>query len=200
MSKKEDKDETSDGKKKKKGGLIVKLVMGLVLIAAGGGGVFGLMAAGVIPGGGHEAVVEDNSPKLIKKGEVDPYSPVAEPAEEGTVAYVPGEDGSEYRTVYYTFEGEFTSNLRDSDALVQMSLAASTQRDGRVLMWMKEHELAIRSQLLIDVADTNEVEFMSPEGKERLQERMVQSINRVLTEEEGFGGIDKIYFRSLIVQ
>jgi len=198
MSKKEEKDAPAEGKKK--GGLVVKLVIGLVLIAGGGGGVFGLMAAGIIPGGGHEAVAEDNSPKLIRKGEEDPYSAPAEAPEEGAPAYVPGEEGTEYRTVYYTFEGEFTSNLRDSPALVQMSLAASTQRDGRVLMWMHEHELAIRSQLLIDLADTNEVEFMSPEGKERLQKRMVDSINRVLTEEEGFGGIDKVYFRSLIVQ
>lgn len=198
MSKKDEKDDKPEGKKK--GGMVMKLVMGLVLIAAGGGGVFGLMAAGVIPGGHAEAAAEDNSPKLIKKGEEDPYSPPAAAPEAGELAYVPGEDGSEYRTIYYTFEGEFTSNLRDSPALVQMSLAASTQRDGRVVMWMKEHELAIRSQLLVDLADTNEVEFMSPEGKERLQKRMVDSINRVLTDKEGFGGIDKVYFRSLIVQ
>lgn len=198
MSKKDDKEDKAEGKKK--GGMVMKLVMGLVLIAIGGGGVFGAMAAGVIPGMGHGEEEVDNSPQLVKKGEEDPYAVPGEEAEEGALAYVPGEEGSEYRTVYYTFEGEFTSNLRDSPALVQMSLAASTQRDGRVLMWMKEHELAIRSQLLIDLADTNEVEFMSPEGKERLQERMVDSINRVLTEEEGFGGIDKVYFRSLIVQ
>ena len=195
MSKKEEKGDAPEGKKK--GGLVFKLVGGLVLLAAGGGGVFGAMAAGLIPGAEH-AEEEDNSPKLIKKGEEDPYAVPGEDAE--AAAYVPGEDGSEYRTVYYTFEGEFTSNLRDSPALVQMSLAASTQRDGRVLMWLTEHELAIRSQLLIDLADTNEIEFMSPEGKERLQTRMVASINRVLTEEEGFGGIDKVYFRSLIVQ
>ena len=193
MSKKEDKEETG---KKKGGGLVMKLVMALVLLAAGGGGVFGLMAAGVIGGG--ENVEEDNSPKLVKKGEEDPYSPPAEAAE--GVAYVPGEDGSEYRTVYYEFEGEFTSNLRNSPAMVQLALAASTQRDGRVLMWLREHETAIRSQLLIAIADTDEGEFMTPEGKERLQQRMVDAINRVLTETEGFGGVDKVYFRSLIVQ
>jgi flagellar protein FliL len=199
VSKKEDKDEKAEGGKKK-GGMMMKLIIGLVLMAVGGGGVFGAMAAGVIPGMGHEEEEVDHSPQLVRKGEEDPYAVPGEGAEEGAAAYVPGEEGSEYRTVYYTFEEEFTSNLRDSPAMVQMSLAASTQRDGRVLMWMKEHELAIRSQLLIDLADTNEVEFMSPEGKERLQERMVASINRVLTEEEGFGGIDKVYFRSLIVQ
>lgn len=198
MSKKDDKGDAPEGKKKS--GLVIKLVGGLVLLAAGGGGVFGAMAAGLIPGGGaHAEEAEDNSPKLIKKGDEDPYA-VAGEGDEAAAPYVFGETGSEYRTVYFTFEDEFTSNLRDSPALVQMSLAASTQRDGRVLMWLTEHELAIRSQLLIDLADTDEIEFMSPEGKERLQARMVASINRVLTEEEGFGGIDKVYFRSLIVQ
>jgi flagellar FliL protein len=196
VSKKDDKGDAPEGKKK--GGLVVKLVGGMVLLAAGGGGVLGAMAAGLIPGAAH-AEEEDSAPKLVKKGEEDPFAIPVE-GEEKAAAYVPGEEGSEYRTVYYTFEGEFTSNLRDSPALVQMSLAASTQRDGRVLMWLTEHELAIRSQLLIDLADTNEGEFMSPEGKDRLQKRMVASINRVLTEEEGFGGIDKVYFRSLIVQ
>ena len=198
MSKKDDKGDTPEGKKK--GGLVVKLVGGLVLLAVGGGGVLGAMAAGLISGGAHAEEAEDNSPKLVKKGEEDPYAAPAEGGAEAAIVYVPGEEGSEYRTVYYTFEDEFTSNLRDSPALVQMSLAASTQRDGRVLMWLTEHELAIRSQLLIDLADTDEGEFMSPEGKERLQKRLVASINRVLTEEEGFGGIDKVYFRSLIVQ
>lgn len=194
MSKKDDKTEE---KPAKKGGIVMKLVMALVLLGAGGGGAFGLMMAGVI--GDSAAAEEDNSPKRVRKGEEDPYT-VAEGGESGGVEYVYGEDGSEYRTAYYQFEDDFTSNLRDSDAMVQMALAASTQYDGRVVMWLKEHELAIRSKLLIEIADTPEGEFVTSEGKERLQQRMAQSINQVLTEAEGFGGVDKVYFRSLIVQ
>lgn len=190
------KEEKPDEGKKKGGGLVMKLAMGLGLLAAGGGGVFGLMAAGVI--GGEHAEEEDNSPQLVRKDEEDPY-PFGAAEEEGT-AYVAGEEGSEYRTAYYTFEGDFTSNLRGSDAMVQMSLAASTQRDGRVLMWLAEHELAVRSAILIVLADTEAREVSSIEGKEHLQERLVAAINEVLTEEEGFGGVDKVYFRSFIVQ
>jgi len=196
MAKKAENDDKGEPAKKG-GGMIVKLVLALVLLAAGGGGVFGLMAAGII--GGDQGEHEDNSPKLLKKGEEDPYAPVAD-KDAAAGEYVYGEDGSEFRTTYYEFEGEFTSNLRNSPAMVQLALAASTQRDGRVLMWLKKHELAIRSQLLIDLSDTDEQEFASPEGKMRLQKRMVDSINKVLTEAEGFGGVDKVYFRSLIVQ
>lgn len=191
------KDEATEGARKKGGGLVVKLVLALVLLAAGGGGVFGLMAAGVLGGG--EAAKEDNAPKLVRKGEEDPYAPPPAKGDDGA-EYVFGEDGSEYRTAYFEFDGEFTSNLRGSEAMVQMALAVSTQRDGRVMMWLNKHELAVRSRLLIDLSDTDAQEFATPEGKARLQQRMADSINAVLTEMEGFGGVDRVYFRSLIVQ
>lgn len=185
-----------EGKSKVKGKL--GLILGAVgLLAVGGGGTFGLVQAGVI-GGGHEAK-EDNTPKLIRKGEVDPYAPVSDKKDEG-VAEVDGEGGDEYRTAYFTFGEEFTSNLKASDAMVQVALACSTRRDGRVLMWLKKHELAIRSQLLAILADTPEENVYSMAGKEHLQKRMTAAINEVLTRKEGFGGVDAVYFRSFIVQ
>ena len=187
-----------EAKAKKGGGLVIKLVMAIGLLGLGGGGVFGLVAAGVI-GGGHEEK-EDNKPKLVKKGEVDPYAPPADGKKDAGVAEVEGEGGSEYRTSYYSFTEEFTSNLKHSDALVQIALACSTRRDGRVLMWIKKHELAIRSALLEVLADTPEDEVGSIEGKDRLQKRMTAAINKVLTQTEGFGGVDAVYFKSFIIQ
>lgn len=191
-----------EAKPKKGGGVMMKAIMGLVLLGAGGGGVFGLMAAGVIGGGGHEEKKEDNKPKLIKKGEEDPYAPKAEGGKEGEggAPEVEGEGGSEYRTAYYSFAEEFTSNLKQSSALVQVALACSTRRDGRVLMWIKKHELAIRSGLLEVLADTPEEDVSTVEGKERLQKRMTAAINKVLTQTEGFGGVDAVYFKSFIIQ
>lgn len=191
-------DDTEKKPKKKGKGLLMKAVGGVVLLGAGGGGVFGLMQAGVI--GSHAEAKEDNNPKLIRKGEEDPYAPKKEGEEEGGAEAVYGEGGSEYRTAYYTYDGDFTSNLKGSDSLIQVSLAASTRRDGRVLMWQKEHELAIRSAILNVLADTSEEEVTSIQGKERLQKRLTAAINHVLTEEEGFGGIDDVFFRSFIIQ
>ena len=189
-----------DAKPKKGKGLLVKAIAGIVLLGAGGGGVFGLMANGVIGGGGHEEK-EDNKPKLVRKGEEDPYAPKGEGDKKGEGApEVEGEGGSEYRTSYYSFEEDFTSTLRNSDALVQFSLAASTRRDGRVLIWMKKHELAIRSAILTVIADTPEEEVYTIPGKDRLQKRLTAAINQVLTQTEGFGGIDQVYFRAFIIQ
>lgn len=197
MSDKKDK----EAKPKKGGGMMMKIIVPIVLLGAGGGGVFGLVAAGVIGGGGHEEKKEDKNPKLIRKGEEDPFAPAAKEGEgEGAAADVDGEGGSEFRTVYYSFAEDFTSNLKNSEALLQVNIAASTRRDYRVILWLKKHELAIRSAILVVLADTPEEDVFTTEGKDRLQKRMTAAINTVLTGTEGFGGVDAVYFKSFIVQ
>ena len=192
MSKKETADKPKKGK-----GLIVKLLLGVVLVGAGGGGAYAMLASGML-GSGHAK--EDDRPHLVRKGEEDPYAPPAAKGEEETGEPVYGEGGSEYRIAYYSFPEEFTSNLRNSDGMVQMSLAASTRYDGRVLMWLAEHQLAIRSRLLVEIADTDEADVLTPEGKTKLQKRLTAAINDVLEANEGFGGVDNVHFRSFIVQ
>jgi len=191
-------DSKNTAEKPKKGKGLKLLLAGLVLAGAGGGTAFGLMQAGVI--GGSHAKAQESGPQLVLKGEEDPYAPPAGKGHEEAADLVYGDGGSKYRTAYYRFGEDFTSNLRDSSSLIQLSLAASTQRDGRVLMWLKEHELAVRSRILVTVADTPEEDVISPDGKIRLQKRLTDAVNDVLTEREGFGGVDNIYFRTFIVQ
>jgi flagellar FliL protein len=192
----------AEPKPNKKGkGLLFKLLIGVVLIGAGGGATFALVQSGMI--GEQEGTAKKKAkdfPKLIRKGEEDPYAPATEAKEGEGAPEVEGEGGSLYRTSYYNFTDDFTSNLRNSSALVQISLACSTRRDGRVLMWLKKHELAIRSELLVVLADTPEEDAFTPEGKQRLQKRMAETINQVLTKTEGFGGVDQVYFKSFLVQ
>lgn len=186
---------------KKGKGLLVKLLMGLVLAGAGGGGTFMAVQAGMLGGGKDaEKPKEKDQPKLVRKGEEDPYAPAGEAKEGEGAPAVEGEGGSEYKTSYYNFSEEFTSNLKDSTGLVQISLACSTRRDGRVLMWLKKHELAIRSAVLVVLADTPEELVTTPEGKQQLAARLTGAINQVLTDTEGFGGVDKVYFKSFLVQ
>ena len=135
---------------------------------------------------------------MLAKGAEDPYR--VDPDADDTSTFVDGEGGSEYRTSYYSFEEGFTANLKDSAGLVQLSLAASTRHDGRVLQWLKRHELAVRSAILVELANTPEDDAYSVEGKQRLQERLAKAINRVLTEKEGFGGVDQVHFRTYLVQ
>ena len=124
MSDKSDKEAKPKGGK----GLLIKAVLGVVLIGAGGGGTFALVQSGMIGGGGEGHAKEDNKPRLVRKGEEDPYAPKAEGKEsEGGSAEIDGEGGSEYRTSYYNFTEDFTSNLKNSSALVQINIACSTR-------------------------------------------------------------------------
>jgi flagellar protein FliL len=189
---------TTEPKPKKKGGLIKAALFGLVLLGAGGGGTYAAFASGMI--GQHAEKPEDLKPKLVLKGTEDPFPFAAEGADKGKIEIVHGSGGSEYRTAYYNFSDEFTSNLAGGTALIQISVAASTHHDGRVLMWLHEHETALRSRILVELASTEEAELMGVSGKEQLQKRLTAAINEVLEEREGFGGVANVYFRSLIIQ
>jgi len=193
------KDKEAKPAKKGGGGMIIKIVAAVALLGAGGGGVYALVATGMIGGGGKIAIKEDKNPKLIRKGESDPYAPAAKDGESDGKA-VDGDGGSEYRTLYFSFSDDFTSNLKGTGSLVQVSIACSTHRDYRVLLWLKKHELAIRSAMLAVLADTDEEDVQTPKGKEALQRRLAQAINKVLIDAEGFGGVDAVYFKNFIIQ
>lgn len=195
MSKKKDDDA---GEKPKSGKM--KLIIGaVVLIGLGAGGAYGAVQMGML---GHPAseVEAENVPLLVAKGDADPYAGAGAAGSEDVAGVVYGEGGSEYRTAYYSFEEGFTSNLKDSPGLVQVSLAASTRHDGRVIQWLTLHELAIRSAILVELADTPEDDVYTQEGKERLQTRLTAAVNHVLEEREGFGGVDEVHFVTFLVQ
>lgn len=189
-----DKEAKDDEEQPKKGGMMKMIIGALVLLGVGAGGAYGAFAAGLLGGG--EAGGPD-LPDYVVKGDSDPYLP-PDSGDDGTIVY--GEGGSQYRTAYYTFSDSFTSNLADSPALIQVELAVSTQRDGRVLQWVQNHEIAIRSAILVQLAATPEAELYSVEGKDKLAERLAVAVNAVLEEHEGFGGIEAVHFKGLLVQ
>ncbi len=197
MAKGKDKSEDEGGKPK---GVALKIALAVVVtLVVTAGGAYGAFAAGLIGGGGGKAAAPD-VPKLVAKGSADPYALPPSGKDKDTLETVHGEGGSEYRTVYYAFEEGFTSNLADSPALIQVELAVSTRRDGRVLQWVKTHEIAIRSAILAQLAATPEADVFDVAGKDRLAKRLTRAVNTVLEENEGFGGIDAVHFRGFLVQ
>jgi flagellar protein FliL len=193
MAKGKDRSDDDSGRPK---GMALKLSLGAVLILAlGAGGAYGAFAAGLIGGKGGAS---PDVPQLVAKGSSDPYAPLTNSKDEVTPVY--GEGGSKYRTAYYSFDEGFTSNLADTPALIQIELAVSTRHDGRVLQWVKTHEIAIRSAILAQLAATAETDVYDVAGKERLAKRLTKTINTVLEENEGFGGIDAVHFHGFLVQ
>ena len=179
------------GSKKK---LIILVMGGLVLV--GGGVAGGMFAAGLGLGGAQAREVEDPStPKLVlREGQSADPTVVRKPVG----SFTP--DPRRYKPSYYTMEQPFTSNLRDTDGIAQLSLGVSTFYDAKVLDNFKDNEMPIRSAVLSTLANEDAMVLETPQGKTQLQAHLRDAINKVLVEKTGYGGIDDVYFTSFIIQ
>lgn len=189
-------------KKGKMKGILMMLIMAIVFVGAGVGA--GIYAAGAgLAGGAHkeEAPVDPNMPQLVKK---DGHG---EEGGHGDKQTLPmgletdkSPDPTKYKATYYTFEQPFTANLRDSDGFAQVGLGASTFYDQKVLDNLKENEMPIRSAILMVLSQQDSFTISTPEGKLKLQQDLKGAINATLKQRTGFGGIDNVYFTTMVVQ
>jgi len=185
----------SEPKKKKKGKKLLFLILALLVI--GGGAAGGYFA---VYGGGHaEADAEDPSqPRLVVRQGVS-----GEAAAEGRQrARARGgrPDPRVFQATYIPLEGQFTSNLRGGDAFVQIAIGVSTFYDQRVGERLTAHNMAVRSAILTALSEADPIALTTLRGKEELKETLRNAINSVLTNREGFGGIDEVYFTSFVTQ
>ena len=186
---------------KKKGGLvkIIGLVFGgLLLIGVGlGAGFFMFGGQGLTPSAEIEQIIER---KLKESGQLPEED--TELAEDAEPALQKKETPSvdTFVTSYFEFDGNFTSNLRDSRKFLQLGVGISTQYDEAVVANVELHQLALRSEILGTVSDFTEEDISGKEGRDRLAAKMVEAINAKLEVLEGFGGIDSVHFTSFVLQ
>lgn len=195
-----------EGAPKKKGKFKKLLLIGVAAIAligagAGAGIYFGALSA-------HEAKPEDHFPKLVLRSEGEP-EPAAEgedkeaPPKVGTVS-VPNDkykvDPKKYEITYYPIADSFTTNLADGSGFLQVGISLSTFYDGKVINNIKRQAVPIRSVVLMVLAEQDPALLSTSQGKQRLQRQLTAAINDVLRDKEGFGGIDDVYFTSLVIQ
>ncbi|WP_066798403.1 flagellar basal body-associated FliL family protein [Sphingomonas soli] len=190
-------DDTNPAPKKKKKGKLLLFVVAPLLLAGGGGGAAYAMGWLNMAGGSAGAAAKSNEPQLLPKSE---QKRAGESGEAGGKATPQGEGGDKYASSYYALEKEFTSNLQDSVHFIQVGVAVSTPYDGKVIENVKTHEIAIRSAILMALGETTEDEVFTAAGKKSMQDRLTKSINAILKEKEGFGGIGNVYFTNFIVQ
>jgi flagellar protein FliL len=186
----------ADAPKKKKGRK-KKLVLLLVVLLLGCGG--GYYAMYGLPGSGGAHAEEDahaGEPQLVVREGVS-----EEAANRARVAARTGRpDPRIFKTTYIPLEGNFTSNLRGGDNFVQIGLGLSTFHDDHVKENVERNMMAIRSAVILTISEADPVEITTLSGKEALKEALKNAINRVLTNREGFGGIDDVYFTSFVTQ
>jgi flagellar protein FliL len=207
MSSEKTKDKGKDDPKPK-GGKMKKMVIigvgGAVLIGGGAGFYVSGSMAGEVK---HE---DPNRPKLVERSK-EPEAE-AESGEGGEAKEVPKVgtvsvksdtvvvDPKKFEPTYLPIEQSFTANLADGQGFVQVGLSLSTYYDGKVIANVKRHSVPIRSAVLMVLSEQDAAVLSTPQGKHGLQKQLTQSINRVLREKEGFGGIDNVYFTNLVVQ
>lgn len=196
--------------KKGKGKKLI-VILAAVALLGGGGAAAGFYAAGSM--GGPVAKKEDpNMPHLVLKGEkpedvAKKYGGEEGHAEAGehapphkAIDLPTPRNPSAYQATYYQIPTPFTSNMADSDAFAQISIAVSTYYDQRVIAAIQMHELAIRSAILLMLAQEQEINLATPKGKEQLQARLVKTINTILKEKTGYSGVDNVYFTNFVIQ
>ncbi len=203
------KEKAPEGAEPKKGGKMKKLLVlgigGTALISAGAG-------AGIYLGGGlggtHEKKPEDNYPKLVVRSEGEEAAAEGEgggeaPLKVGTVS-VPNDrfkvDPRKYEITYYPMTDAFTTNLADGSGFLQVGISLSTFYDGKVISNIKRQQVPIRSAVLMVLAEQDPALLSTSQGKQQLQRQLTAAINDVLRDKEGFGGIDNVYFTSLVIQ
>ena len=191
---------------KKKGKFKKLLLIGVAAIALIGAGAGAAIYFGAL--WAHEAKPEDNYPKLVERSTKD-EAPAAEGADKeappkvGTVS-VPNDrfkvDPRKYEITYYPITDAFTTNLADGSGFLQIGISLSTFYDGKVINNIKRQAVPIRSVVLMVLAEQDPALLATSQGKQRLQRQLTAAINDVLRDKEGFGGIDNVYFTSLVIQ
>jgi len=83
---------------------------------------------------------------------------------------------------------------------VQIGISIATYYDSRVGDNIDRQMVPIRSAILMVLSDQQAAVLATPEGKQILQRQLTRSINQILREKEGFGGVDNVYFTNLVVQ
>ena len=207
-------------KKKKGGGMKIILLVVVALALGGAGTAGGLYAAGFFSPKEEGPKEDPNKPVLVLAGESAEEVAKAHGYSGGEGGHGGGSGGgahaashagkgidlptpanpAAYQATYFQLQAPFTSNMSDTDAFAQISLAVSTYYDLRVIEAIKTHEMAIRSQVLMLLAQQPEAMLSTPEGKRQLQGRIKAIINDVLKQKTGYGGIDNVYFTNFVIQ
>lgn len=173
------------------------MLLTLAFLAIAGGGGAGLYASGLVPiGGGSSSEPVADLPQLVVREGVS--SAAATNASAKASSGRP--DPRVFQPTYHPLEGNFTSNLGGGDAFVQVGLGVSTFYDERVIQNLQTHDMAIRSAVLMTLSEADPAALARVQGKEALKSRLRNAVNGVLTNKEGFGGIDDVYFTSFVTQ
>ena len=101
---------------------------------------------------------------------------------------------------YVELDQAFTSNLADTGRYLQVKLSVSQSGGPAITAAMERHKPAIVSAILGVLGEAGEPEVATREAKDGLRGRLKAAINETLKHNGVTGGIDEVFFTSLVVQ
>jgi flagellar FliL protein len=90
--------------------------------------------------------------------------------------------------------------LKDSKKVMVLQIVLMTNRGESVFDNFKKHEFAIRRSILDVIGQTTESEIKRPSFRNELASKIKIVINNALVKYEDIGGIDDVFFTSLVIE
>lgn len=125
-----------------------------------------------------------------------------EAAAEGEEASAEGHDGGKKGAAsYLPLAPAFVVNINDGDAshFLQVEIEVAAKSPAAVEA-LKLHNAQIRNALLMLLGAQTAADVASREGKEALQKKVLEEIQKILSKETGKPGVDAVYFTSFVMQ
>lgn len=121
----------------------------------------------------------------------------------------PGQDDEQHAVaeekkqdaIYKALEPPFVVNIKDDDSTRFLQVAVEVMaRDDKAIEAIEHHDARIRNDLILLFSSQTTASLNSLEGKEKLRAAGLKTIQKILEEEIGNPGIEKIYFTSMVMQ
>ncbi|MGI4880047.1 MAG: flagellar basal body-associated FliL family protein [Janthinobacterium lividum] len=101
---------------------------------------------------------------------------------------------------YVELDNAFTSNLADTGRYLQLRIAVSNTGGPPVAAALVQHKPAIVSAVLAVLGEVGEADVADRAAKAKLRATIRTAINDVLSHNAHVGGVDEVFFTSLVVQ
>lgn len=185
-----DKTEASAASAQKKSALLIPIVGAAVLSAAmSGAAVYFLSPKPVAPA--HAAEADEATAEAHDETAADGEEASAE-------GHGAGKKGA---ANYLPLAPAFVVNINDGDAshFLQVEIEVAAKSPAAIEA-LKLHNAQIRNALLMLLGAQTATDVATREGKEALQKKVLEEIQKILSKETGKAGVDAVYFTSFVMQ
>ena len=169
-----------EGTEKKSSKLMI-IIIAVVVLLAGGGGAYYFMFMG------DETATEEASEETDEAEEDNDDEDEAENADTDLI--------------YFDMQKPFIVNFPKSSGirLLQVSVALSTEGEESVEV-LKKHEPMIRNNFLMLISGQVPNDLKTVEGKEKLQELMLEEVGKIMKKMDGKNKVQDVFFTSFVMQ